>query len=137
MLLGIPVVVDAHEEDVAGVFGNLCGILLALYLVDGSVGRVVEFEFDDEGGLADVAAWNHHQVGISLAGGILAVDDVFIPCPYICHGEHTSQGVLVVVGEDACVFVVGQVDGLSHSILIARDGGVEEVLGVLQSLCQL
>ena len=45
------------QETAAIVFGNLCGILLALYLVDGSVGRVVEFEFDDEGGLAHVAAW--------------------------------------------------------------------------------
>ena len=57
MQLRLPVVADAHEEDVASVFGNLCGILLALNLVDGSVGSVVEFEFDDEGGLAHVAAW--------------------------------------------------------------------------------
>ena len=124
--LRLPVVADAHEEDVASVFGNLSGILLALNLVDGSVGSVVEFQFYDDGRLADVAARNHHQVGISLASGLLAVDDIFISCPDICHGDDTSQGVLVVVGEDACVFVVSQVDGLSHCILITRDGGIEE-----------
>ena len=63
VLLRFLVVVDAHEEDVSSVFGNLCGILLALNLVDGSVGRVVEFQFDNEGGFADVATRNHHQVG--------------------------------------------------------------------------
>ena len=126
VLLGVTVVADAHEEDVAGVFGNLCGILLALNLVDGSVGRVVEFQFDDEGGLAHVAAWNHYQVGISLASGILAVDDVFISCPYKCHSEHTSQGVIVVVGENARILIVCDVDCLGHCILFARDGRVEE-----------
>ena len=58
--LGIPVIVDANEEDVASVFSNLSWILLALNLVDGSVSSVVEFQFDDEGWLVDVAAWNHH-----------------------------------------------------------------------------
>ena len=57
---GIPVVVDANEEDVASVFGNLSWILLALTLVDGSVSSVVEFQFDDEGWLVDVTAGNHH-----------------------------------------------------------------------------
>ena len=121
------VVVDAHEEDVAGVFCNLGWILLTLNLVDGSVGRVVEFEFDDHGRLADVATRNQYQVGISLVCGILAVDDVFISCPYKCHGEHTSQGVLVVVGENARILIVCDVDGLDHCILIARDGRIEEI----------
>ena len=91
MLLRFLVVVDAHEEDVASVFGNLCGILLALNLVDGSVGRVVEFQFDNEGGFADVATRNHHQVGIPLASGIFAVDDVFISCPNVCNGNYTGK----------------------------------------------
>ena len=91
VLLRFLVVVDAHEEDVSSVFGNLCGIFLALNLVDGSVGRVVEFQFDDEGGLAHVAAWNHHQVGIPLASGIFAVDDVFISCPNVCNGNYTGK----------------------------------------------
>ena len=42
MLLRLLVVVDAHEEYVAGVVGYLRGIFLALYLVDGSVGGMVE-----------------------------------------------------------------------------------------------
>ena len=36
MLLRLLVVVDAHEEYVAGIVGYLCGIFLALDLVDGS-----------------------------------------------------------------------------------------------------
>ena len=36
MLLRLLVIVDAHEENVASVVGYLCGIFLALDLVDGS-----------------------------------------------------------------------------------------------------
>ena len=45
MLLRLLVVVDAHEENVASVFGYLRRIFLALDLVDGSVSSVVELEF--------------------------------------------------------------------------------------------
>ena len=134
--LGFSVVIYSHEYYVAGIFCNLCGILLAKRLVVSSVVSVVELKFDDEGGLADVATRNHHKVSISLAGDILAVDDIFIPCPYICHCEHTSQGVFVVVGEDARILIMCDVDGLGHSILVARYGGVEEEFGVFYCICQ-
>ena len=85
MLLRLLVIVDAHEENVASVVGYLCGIFLALYLVDGSVGGMIEFQFNDECRLADVAVGNHHKVGIALAGGVFTVNDILVPCPYICH----------------------------------------------------
>ena len=85
MLLRLLVVVDAHEEDVAGVVGYLFGIILALNLVDGSVGGMIELQFYDECWLADVAARNHHKVGIAFASGILPVNDILVPCPNICH----------------------------------------------------
>ena len=85
MLLRLLVVVDAHEENVAGVFGYLRGIFFAFYLVDGSVGGMIELQFYYQCGLADVATGNHHEVGIALASGILPVNDIFVPCPYICH----------------------------------------------------
>ena len=93
--------------------------MLALYLVDGSVDRIIEFEFDDDGWLADVAAWNHHKVGISLACGILAMDDILVSCPYLGNGEHASQGVFIVVGEDAGVFVMSYVNGACNGLLVA------------------
>ena len=83
MLLRLLVIVDAHEENVAGVVGYLRGIFLALDLVDGSVGRMIELQFNDECRLADVAARNHHEVGIALASGILPVNDILVPCPNI------------------------------------------------------
>ena len=43
MLLGLLVVVDAHKKDVASVFDNLRGIVLALDLVEGSVDGMVDF----------------------------------------------------------------------------------------------
>ena len=91
MLLRLLVVVDAHEEYVASVFGNLRGIFLALNLVDGGVSGMVELQLNDEGRLADVATGNHNEVGIAFAGGILAVDDVLVSCPYICHRENACQ----------------------------------------------
>ena len=76
MLLRLFVVVDAHEEYVAGVVGYLCGIFLALDLVDGSVGGMIELKFYYQCWLADIAARNHHEVGIALAGGIFPVNDI-------------------------------------------------------------
>ena len=60
MLLRLLVVVDAHEEDVARVFRYLRRIVLPSNLVDGSVCRMVELQFDDEGRLGDVASGNQH-----------------------------------------------------------------------------
>ena len=85
MQLRLLVVVDAHEEDVAGVVGYLFGIILALNLVDGSVGGMIELQFYDECWLADVATGNHHKVGIAFARSVFTVDNILVPCPNICH----------------------------------------------------
>ena len=83
MLLRLLVVVDTHEEYVTSVVGYLCGIFLALDLVDGSVVRMIELQLYYQCGLADVATGNHHEVGITLASGILPVNDILVPCPNI------------------------------------------------------
>ena len=85
MLFRLLVVVDAHEKYVADVFCNLRGIFLALDLVDGSVGGMIELQFYDQCRLADVAAGNHHKVGIALVSGKLPVNDILVPCPNICY----------------------------------------------------
>ena len=126
MLLRLAVVVYSHEKDVAGVFGYFCGIFLALYLVDGCVDGVVELQLYDQCRFIDVAAGNHHEVGIALASGIFAVDDILVSCPYIGYGEHASQRVLVVVGQDARVLVVGEVNGLGNGCLVSCYGGVDK-----------
>ena len=78
MLLRLLVVVDAHEEYVASVFGNLRRIFLAFNLVNGRIGGLIEFQFNDEGRLVNVATGNHHQVGIALARGVLTMDDILV-----------------------------------------------------------
>ena len=128
MLFRFLVVVDAYKNDVTGVFGNLQGIILTLNLIEGSVDGMVEFQLYYEGGLVDIATGNHHKVGIALACGILAMDDIFVSCPYIGHAEHTSQGVLVVVREDAGVLIVSPVDGLGYSLFVAGDSGIKKIL---------
>ena len=85
MLLRLLVVVDAHEEDVAGVVVYLFGIILALNLVDGSVGGMIEFQFNNECRLADVVARNHHKVGIAFARSVFTVNNILVPCSNICH----------------------------------------------------
>ena len=85
MLLRLLVVVDAHEENIAGVVGYRRRIFLALNLVDGSVGGMIEFQFYDECWFADVAAGNHHKVGIAFARSVFTVNDILVPCPNICH----------------------------------------------------
>ena len=98
VLLGFSVVIDANEQDVACIFSNLRWILLALDLVDGSVGGVVELQLNDQCRLVDIAMRNHHEVGIALARGIFTMDDILVLCPNIRHGEHAGKRILVVVG---------------------------------------
>ena len=94
MQLRLFVVVDAHEEYVASVVGYLRGIFLALDLVEGRVGRMIEFQLDNQCRLVDVATRNHHWVGIALArGGVFSVNDILVSCPYICHRKHACQRV--------------------------------------------
>ena len=126
MPLRLFVVVDAHEAYVAAIVGYLRGIFLALDLVDGSVGGMIEFQFKDECRLADVAAGNHHKVGIALTGGVFTVNDILVPCPYICHLKNTCQGIFVIVGEDAGVLVMGLVDAFCHGLFVAGDGGFKQ-----------
>ena len=102
MLLGLLVVVDAYEEDVACIFSQFGRIVLLLYLVDGCFYGMVEFQlatptssslgiagassallslvrqFNDEGRLVNVATGNHHQVGIALACSVLTMDDILV-----------------------------------------------------------
>ena len=42
MMFRVLVVVDAYKKDVAGVFGNLQGIVLTLNLIEGSVDGMVD-----------------------------------------------------------------------------------------------
>ena len=55
MQLRLLVIADADEEDAACVFGYLRRIFLALYLVDGGVGSVVELQLHDECRLCHIA----------------------------------------------------------------------------------
>ena len=90
VLLGLLVVIDADKKQIACVFSYLRRILLSLDLVDGGVGGVVELQFYDERRLLDIAARNHHKVGIALARGIFAVDDVFVARPNV--GDSQDAG---------------------------------------------
>ena len=111
MLLGLLVVIDADEEQIACVFSYFRWILLPFYLVDGSVGGVVELQFYDERGLRDIAARNHHKVGIALSRSIFAMDALFLARPNVGNSKHAGEGVLIVIGEDARVFIVRHVNG--------------------------
>ena len=122
------VVVDAHEEHVACIFRYLRRIILSLYLGDGSIGGVVELQFYDERRLPDMAARNHDEVGVALARGIFAVDNVFIARPNVGDGQHAGERVLIVIGENARVFIMRTVDGPCHCLFIASNGGFEKIL---------
>ena len=137
MLFRVLVVVDAHEKYVAGVVGYLRRIFLALNLVDGSVGGMIELQFYYQCRLADVAARNHHKVGIALASGILAMDDILVSYPYICNGEYTSKRVLVVISKNTGVLVVSLVDGFGYCLLFSCNGVKEKSPGGFKSVAGL
>ena len=44
------VIVDAHEQQAVGMLSHLCRILLALDLIDGGIGILVELQLYDDGG---------------------------------------------------------------------------------------
>ena len=126
VLLGLLVVIDANKEQIACVFCNFLRIFLPLYLVDGGVGGVVELQFYDERGLGDIAARNHHEVSIALSRSIFAMDDVLVARPNVGDRQDTGEGVLIVIGEDARVFIMSHVDGPRHCFFISSDGGSKE-----------
>ena len=80
---------------------------------------MIELQFYYQCRLADVAARNHHEVGIAFASGILPVNDILVPCPNICHRKYTGQGIFVIIGEDAGVLVMSLVDAFCHGLLVA------------------
>ena len=67
MLLCVAVVVDAHEEDVVGVFSHFVGVVAFLYLVYCLLSRMTVFQLHDDGGLTDVLTWHEHQVGETIS----------------------------------------------------------------------
>ena len=98
---------------------------------------MIEFQVYDKGGLVDVAARNHHEVGIPLASGILAMDDILVSCPYICNGEYTSKRVLVVISKNTGVLVVSLVDGFGYCLLFSCNGVKEKSPGGFKSVAGL
>ena len=116
MLLRFFVVVNPYEKDFTSILCNLRRVVLPSDLVERSIGGVPELQLDDESRLADIAARYHDKVGIPLARSILAVNDVLILSPDICYRQYAGQRVLVVVGQDAGVLVVRQVDGTLYGL---------------------
>ena len=98
---------------------------------------MIEFQFYYKGGLADVATRNHHEVGITFASGILAMDDILVSCPYICNGEYTSKRVLVVISKNTGVLVVSLVDGFGYCLLFSCNGVKEKSPGGFKSVAGL
>ena len=72
------VVVDAHEQQVAGVLPQFVGVLLALDLADGTVRILVVLQFDDQCWLIHILAWDKHQVCIAFTRCQLSMDNVVV-----------------------------------------------------------
>lgn len=111
------VVSNPHQQQVVGILRDLGGIVLALDLVDGRIDGLVVFQLDNDGGRIDVFAWDEHQVGEALSGSILAVDDVVVGSIVIGDAQHARQRVLVVMGKDAGMLVVGGIHAAGHRLV--------------------
>ena len=72
--LGGFVVGNAYGQDIPGVVLESVGILFLFDLCDGGIHLLVVFQFDDDGGLGDIPAWNEHDVEEALAGREFLVD---------------------------------------------------------------
>ena len=78
MLLGLAVVGDGYQEEVACVAGYLLWIVLVLDLADGRLGIFVAFQLHDECRRVDVLAGNEHKVSKAFPCGQLAVNDIVV-----------------------------------------------------------
>jgi len=124
VLLGLAIVADGDEEDVARVFGHLLRVVAAVYLVDGGAGGVVILQLDDDGRCRDVLPRHEHEVGEARSRLVLAVEDVVAVGVEIGDGEHARHGVLVAVPDQAGVVGVGVLHHACHGSCVAAQGGV-------------
>ena len=98
MELGRLVIVDAHEENVAGIFRHFGRIVPPEDLADGRIGGVAVLQLNDECRLGDMSSGNHDEVGIALSCGIFAVDDVFLKVLLSLVYLRTKSAVIIVNG---------------------------------------
>ena len=91
MLLSLFVVVYSYEKDFTSILRNLRRVVLPSDLIECSIGRVVELQLYDKSWFADIAARYEDKVSISLARSILAVNDVLVFSPDICHRQYAGQ----------------------------------------------
>ena len=52
---------------------------------------MIELQLYDQGWLGDIATGNQNKVGITLASGILTMDDVLVFFFVLCQGEHAGK----------------------------------------------
>ena len=109
VLGGLLVVVDGDEEDLAGEAGEGGGVVLAVNLGDGGIGRLVVLELDDDGGAGGAMEGDEDHVGEAFASRQLTK--------------------YLVVGSGG---VVGEADGAGHRVLVVvlEDGGSLEAVSV-------
>ena len=110
MLLGLLVIIDANKKQLPCIFCYFRWIFLPPEFTHCHISGLVELQFYDECGLADITARNHHKVSIALARSILEMDDVIVARPNVSHGQNAGEGVLIIIGEDARVFIVRYID---------------------------
>ena len=67
MGFGVGIVVDAHKQEVVGVLGYFCRVVLLLYLVDGGSDGLLVFQPNHHGWVIHIFAGDEHKVGYPLS----------------------------------------------------------------------
>lgn len=85
------VVVDAYEQQATGIVGKFGGIVLLVYLADGRISILVEFQLHQNGWRVNILTGYHHQVGKPFTGGVLTMNDIVFAGIVVSDGEDAGQ----------------------------------------------
>ena len=91
MLFTLSVIADADEQQTVGIFSNLVGVLLTMYLVDGAICILVDFQFNNDGWCIYILTGDEYQVGKSLSCGQFALYDVVASGIVVGNGKYAGQ----------------------------------------------
>ena len=78
-------------------------------------------------------SWDKHDICKAFASRQLAYKEIVFMRRNKSEREDTSQGVLIVILQDRSIVLVHAIDSLFDGVVVAIEGSLQQVLGVLDS----
>ena len=133
VFLGVRVIIDANEKQIASVMFQQVIVFLFLYLVDGRFRRLVVFQRNDHRrNVRDL--WNQGQVGIAFARGQFLDDRIFQVGIEIGKPNGALERGFVVVSQRIGGTGMRLSQGGGNRCLVLINSGIKQLFGILHQL---